>query len=240
MPKILMYHSIGETPKQEPGAEFYCVPEDKFRQQMKYIVTQNAKSKTQNGSIAITFDDGDITNYERAYPVLKELGLKAYFFILVSKVGAAGYMNWEQIKELRDAGMFIGSHGMTHRILTELKDGDLDYEIKDSKKFLEDNLYQPVEYFSVPRGFYNKRIIEKVKEAGYKGVFTSNPNDNNGFLLGRIAVRGDWDLDYFVKVINNGSSIRDNIGEKLKKSAKRILGAKNYDKVRTVILGNRS
>ena len=38
------------------------------------------------GRIEITFDDGDITNYLNAYPVLKELGLKAYFFIRKSLI----------------------------------------------------------------------------------------------------------------------------------------------------------
>jgi peptidoglycan/xylan/chitin deacetylase (PgdA/CDA1 family) len=249
---ILTYHAI-EKAAAEKGNELYCVSLEKFKEQIEYIRrtrdegrgtkddlrgTHNEGRGTKDGGryATITFDDGDITNYTYAYPVLKESGLKAYFFILVSKVATEGYMNWQQIKELRDAGMTIGSHGMMHRILTLLNEKELDYEIKDSKKILEDNLGQAVEYFSIPRGFYNHKVIAKTKEAGYKIVFTSNPGDNSGFLFGRIAVKANWDLDYFTRVINNGYPLKDRIEEWLKGAFKALLGANSYDRLRSKLL----
>jgi len=227
---ILMYHSVDGRMNEEVGADLYCVTKENFRKQIEYI------SKFTNSKNLITFDDGNITHFQYVYPLLKGLNLRAYFFIIVSKVGMRGYMNWEQIKELRDRGMIIGSHGMTHKILTELGDRALSYELKASKKFLEDNLGIPVDYFSIPRGFYNKKVISKAKESGYKAVFTSNPKDNDNFKFGRIAVMANWNLDKFIDVVNNGFSLKEKTGEFIKSYSKRLLGNKNYDRLRTMIL----
>ncbi len=59
-------------------------------------------------------------------------------FIVTNFVGTGYYMNWDQIKELRKADMIIGSHGMSHCFLTELNDAELQCELEDSKKLLEE------------------------------------------------------------------------------------------------------
>ena len=228
---LLMYHSIGKVLNGEVGAGLYTVSEENFRKQIECL------KKLEDRDALITFDDGCSTNYKYAFPVLKEAGFKAYFFIIVSKVGTRGYMNWEQIKEIRDAGMIIGSHGMTHQILTELKDSEIDYELNVSKRFLEDNLGHPVTCLSIPRGFYNDKIIDKAKDAGYEAVFTSNKNDKDGFRFGRIGVKANWDLKHFSRVVNNGFSFKASVEEIIKISSKKLFGAKNYDKIRTKILG---
>lgn len=235
--KYLTYHAIGEK-GCEVGAGLYCVSVDRFKEQMEYVA-KYTQTVSFGDILCVSFDDGDITNYRYAYPILKEHGLKAYFFILVSRVGTKGYMNWEQIKELSDNGMIIGSHCMRHKILTELYDKELDFELKGSKRFMEDNLGHTIDYFSIPRGFYNQRIIEKAKEAGYKAVFTSSPNDRNGFRLGRIVVKRDWDLDYFIRVINNGLGAKDRAREIIKDCSKKILGHRRYDEMRSRVLMGR-
>lgn len=233
---VLGYHSI-DTPSDQPGAKLYCLSLERFREQIVLIAkTREHLAKNGDGDPIISFDDGDITNYTKAYPILNQLGLKAYFFILAGCVGSEGYMNWEQIKELSNAGMIIGSHGMTHRILTSLNEKELDYELKDSKKILEDKLKIEINYFSVPKGHYNKHIIDKIMACGYKAVFTSNPEDRDGFFFGRIPVKANWDLKYFSKVINSGLPLKDRTVDFIKNSSKKILGAERYDKIRTRIL----
>ena len=113
--KILMYHSIGDGALQEAGAGLYAAPVEKFVKQMAQVYELSKKP-------TITFDDGLVDNYKVAFPILKDLGLKAYFFVMPEKVGTPGYMNWDKIRQMRGEGMIIGSHGMTHRILVGLSD----------------------------------------------------------------------------------------------------------------------
>ena len=145
-------------------------------------------------------------------------------------------MDWEQISELRDAGMIIGSHGMSHKILVGMNDEELEYELRESKSILKEKLGSSVEFLSVPRGLYDARLIRHAREAGYKFVFTSGAKDRGGFKLGRIAVRRDWNLDHFTGALNDDYPIMDKLNELAKNSAKLVLGAKNYDKLRTILL----
>jgi peptidoglycan/xylan/chitin deacetylase (PgdA/CDA1 family) len=238
MNKILMYHSIGQQCNEEVGTKLYCVSEEKFRAQLLYnkelLCLRDNKCKTPE--IIITFDDGDATNYITAFSLLKEYGLKAYFFIIASRVEQKGYMNWEQIKELSKSGMIIGSHGMTHRILTLLSPKELNYELRKSKEILEDRLKQPIDYFSIPRGFYNQEIINMAKEIGYKTIFASDNILEDEFLYGRIAVKGEWSIQKFKEILNGKIIFKDEMARLIKKFVLSLIGIKNYDRLRTAIL----
>jgi peptidoglycan/xylan/chitin deacetylase (PgdA/CDA1 family) len=237
MHKILIYHSIGASDLEEVGASLYTVSEKNFREQMRFVAQV---TRSPGHQVTVTFDDGLLDNYTTAFPILKELGIKAYFFVIVRKIDKDGYMSWQQLKEMKDAGMIIGSHGMSHRILTELDDEGLLYEIKTSKDNLEEKLGSEIQYFSVGRGFYNKRVVEKAKEAGYKAVFTSNPADNDGFVLGRIPVKSNWDKEHFERVLNGRMPIGGRIEAAVIGMAKGLLGARLYDKMRTILLSHNS
>lgn len=233
---ILMYHSIGAGAPAEAGAELYSVPVDKFMKQMAMVYQLTRGAQGDRRSITITFDDGLLNNYRIAYPVLRDLGLKAYFFIMPEKVGRPGYMNWDKIKEMHGHGMIIGSHGMTHRILAGLDDEDLEHEICESKRLIEKKLGEAIDTFSVPRGFHNAKVIKKVQEAKYTVVFTSNPRDTDGFVFGRVSVKMDWSMDYFQKVLDGKISFREKSKGLMLHTAKKILGPQGYDSLRSAIL----
>ena len=184
MNRIFMYLSIGGKGTGEVGSELYSVPADMFRKQMELVAKYN-KDKKPEEQVVVTFDDGLIDNYTAASPILREFGLKAYFFVIYGSVGTPGYMNWEQVIVLQEYGNTIGSHGMTHKFLNDLNEEDLLYELGSSRKLMRDWLKNEIENFSVPRGFVSKRVIEIAKRVGYKKVFTSNYRDNDGYCFGR-------------------------------------------------------
>ena len=76
----------------------------------------------------ITFDDGDLSMYAIAYPLLKELVIKATFFVVPDYVGEIGYMSWDQICEMASYRNALGhklffsydSHTLSHQPLGEL------------------------------------------------------------------------------------------------------------------------
>ena len=250
---ILMYHSIVEDGKK--GKDFYCLPLNKFKEQMGRVKEVTGSSVSQVTSIdqilskdkagqlrsrehidiVITFDDGHISNYQYAYPLLKDFGFRAFFFIIVSRVGKNGYMSWQQLRELKTAGFQIGSHGMTHRIFTRLSDQEIEGEVKDSKKILEDNLNAAVQSLSIPRGFYNERIVQKAKESGYKKIFTSDLGIMNGnldlFRLNRIPIKSSLSLNRFTRILKGKIMLKENLQDLFKKTAMSLVGVGNYEKM---------
>lgn len=192
--------------------------------------------------VVITFDDGRLDNYTTVFPILKELGLKAHFFVIASKIATPGYMNWQQLKELKEGGMVVGSHGMTHCILKGLTENDLDYEFRISKQLLEDHLGFTVDYLSIPRGFYNERIIKIAKEAGYHAVCTSdfglNCMDTDLFRLRRIAVISETGIEDFKKLYcpGNLALIYRRLSAKGRYVLKNIIGQKNYTALKEILI----
>jgi peptidoglycan/xylan/chitin deacetylase (PgdA/CDA1 family) len=80
-------------------------------------------------------------------------------------------LNWDQIKEMKDNGIEIGSHTCSHPRLTEIDDRQLNLELNQSKVILEKELQIPVEGFCYPFGRnsdINDSIKYATKKAGYK------------------------------------------------------------------------
>jgi peptidoglycan/xylan/chitin deacetylase (PgdA/CDA1 family) len=75
--------------------------------------------------------------------------------------------------KLKGEGVTFGSHSKTHPFLSRLSEKDVMEEVINSKSALEDKLQLPVEFFCYPYGDYDRRVIDLVKNAGYKAAFTT-------------------------------------------------------------------
>ncbi len=232
---VLMYHGILSAkspipPDREVGAELYDVSEDRFRQQLAWL-------KKTGLDPLITFDDGEINNYSVAFPALKEFGRTAYFFIIVKRVGKPGYMGWTHIKELQEAGMRIGSHGLSHAILTNLPDSLIEEELRASKRTIEANLGGTVEDLSVPRGFCNDKVLRTAKQQGYKNVFISDkPFHIHTECQPRIAVKGSWNIKRFAMAMHGKTPVMETWAEFFKKAAKTIFRENGYNWIRKILI----
>lgn len=151
----------------------------------------------------ITIDDGYKSGYEVAWPILKKYGYPFTLFIYTEgvrggKFGGGQAMTWEQLAEMRDAGIDIQAHSATHQDLRKLpskmKSSGLTYdqwlesEVAGSKQTLEQRLGIQVNCFAVPFGYYNEKVREAAKKARYEALFTvygqkltyGSPNDSLG------------------------------------------------------------
>ena len=113
--------------------------------------------------ITFTFDDGCLSTYTKAFPILEKYSYPATVFIITSTLGEPGYMTIEQVLDLADKGWEIGSHTVSHPDLTQLTDYQLNYELLESKRYLE-SFGLKVENFASPYGKYDERVIKAVAQ----------------------------------------------------------------------------
>jgi peptidoglycan/xylan/chitin deacetylase (PgdA/CDA1 family) len=140
-------------------------------------------------AVAITFDDGYEDNHEYAFPILKEVGLPATFFLTVGLVelertvverfkslrGSARAdirpLTWQQIQEMREAGFGFGSHTYSHANLALLDRGEAQRELVSSRETLEARLGETVTTlaypFGKPRRHFTDETMDLAAEAGY-------------------------------------------------------------------------
>jgi peptidoglycan/xylan/chitin deacetylase (PgdA/CDA1 family) len=110
-------------------------------------------------------------------------------------------LSWDEIRELDKAGVEIGSHTVTHPILTRIKEEQLRYELRESKAQLESRLGRLVDLFCFPNGNYDKQVVCETERAGYRCSVTTDYglNDSSTSLLRLRRVPAESDLSRFVQ-----------------------------------------
>lgn len=124
----------------------------------------------------ITFDDGMLSQYTYAKPILDKYNFKATFYIICNSVDKENRMNWDNIQILEEEGNEISSHSMNHERLGNLSDNKMKYEIIESKKCLENKGFN-VTSFSFPYndGDNNKKILKIIADNYYIARTASEP-----------------------------------------------------------------
>jgi len=245
---ILMYHHL--APENEPVSADrrpYVLEEDLFRRQVDAIAaTGNAVASIGSWvagrrcdaavplTIVPTFDDGEESNFTRAFPRLAERGMSATFFVTAGRIGEPGYLSREQTRALHRAGMEIGSHTLTHRPPSLLNDEELRHELVESKHRLEDLLGAPVVSLSSPTGFFNPRMSDLARQAGYTSLCGGRialAGDNvDLFALPRVPIKSSMSMNRFTGIVDvrPGSLVRLRLQQIARNGLKRILGYETY------------
>lgn len=156
------------------------------------------KNKEISKPTIIYFDDGFKDNLTVALPILKKYNATATVFVVpkYSESSDDKYMSWDDIRTLHREGIEVGSHTESHAILTEFSEEGIKNELVSSKKIIEKEINAPVLAFSYPKGRYNEKIKNEVKNAGYKFAITTEYGINsfsdicaNSFELKKVAPR---------------------------------------------------
>jgi len=202
---ILMYHNISLNPD---GRVDTVTPEN-FERQMAFLkkrgyrvlplrqVVEGLRSgqRFPRNSVIITFDDAMANNFSQALPILKKHGFSATFFVPAGKLGQPGRMTWEEVRQLFESGMDIGSHGMQEEYLPGLPLEQQQQEIFLSKEVLEANLKTAIILYAYPIGGFQPVTKALIVRAGYRGAVTTNRGSanerNDVFELRRIKVTDD-------------------------------------------------
>jgi Polysaccharide deacetylase len=185
----------------------------------------------------LTFDDGHISNFELAAPILQSRGLTARFFITVGWTGKKpGYMGWPELQSLHRAGHSIGAHGWTHKLLTHCSDRELRTESNDARLALEDKLGASITTMSLPGGRYDRRVLAACEQAGYTEIFTSIPRAETLPLratVGRLNILGDMQPEWIARLFEPDGKLLDILGKQYrrKEAVKKLLGDRLYAKL---------
>ncbi len=199
---IFMYHGLSKRasdPVPAKGAGFWVL-QDHFRLQLAQIRDGGyrtvhlqdfvASPGEPEGLVVLTFDDGNRSDYEVAFPALVEAGMKAVFFVNSSTIGTSGFLGWPEILEMQRGGMSFQSHGHNHMDFRLLGLSEMEWQLKVSKQTLEDHLGQRVEFFAAPHGLLSDAVVQMAWKVGYRAVCgtRSLPAHPQAPVLGRICV----------------------------------------------------
>lgn len=184
MVPIMVYHSVVSLDGHENAMQkHYKVDPVVFESEMKFLKNNGYTTITfsklaehiatgaviPDKSVVITFDDGIQNQYENAFPILKKYGDVATFFVYTKVIHPVNknFMSWAEVLDLDKAGMEIGSHSISHAMLTTLSAVKLTEEVSGSKKILEERLGKKVNTLAYPSYMQNDQTRIAVQQAGY-------------------------------------------------------------------------
>lgn len=198
---VLAYHRVGYT-----EGELTVSPE-RFNSDLQALQKRGFTSVTleqfqtfladrsvelPENPILITFDDGYLDNFEHAYPALQKRGMVGTFFIITGMLGDEERLAAENVIEMSQGGMSIGSHTVSHRQLATLDKDTIHEELLNSKEVLESILGKMVTAIAYPQGSYNDATVEIAQNLGYITGLTTKEGiclkESPDFELRRIPI----------------------------------------------------
>jgi peptidoglycan/xylan/chitin deacetylase (PgdA/CDA1 family) len=187
----LLYHDVLENADWEssgftgPGTAKYKLSRSAFEAHMAAVAAVRDTAPSTAHELAnaretlpflLTFDDGGESAATRVAGLLEKYGWRGHFFVTAGQIGKKGFLNPEQIRNLRKDGHVIGSHSFSHPVrMSHCSTERLTDEWTTSIKMLSDVLGEPVDTASVPGGYYSKQVGETAAGAGVRILFNSEP-----------------------------------------------------------------
>ena len=122
--------------------------------------------------ILFTVDDGLLSFYKNAWPILKEKEIPFILFVNTREVGSFNYMTWEQILELHNSkNVEIGNHSHSHEYLVDENPDFIKKDILKSIEIFRNKLGKNSDFFSYPFGEYSLDFKKIIKDLGFSYAF---------------------------------------------------------------------
>ena len=236
-PKIAVLNYHGVMPKEEleesdEKDSIWIITKENFEEQMKFLHNHNYKTLTMSEfcqwkdgkidlpfkSVLITFDDGLLSTYYHAFPILKKYNLNASLFV-IGKISeeidndenewmgvSNSYVNKKQIENIKEEYPNIELYSHTYNMHREINKEPAVYNYTE-EEMLED-IYQYEDYMgetdiiAYPFGATNETFIKVLEDEGYNYGFLLGDNkkatrQNGNFYINRINVSKDKDIFHF-------------------------------------------
>ena len=174
-----MYHRFNEGKYPSTNIEL-----DVFKEQLKIIENEgiqfidpknfkeNLLDNKDQRKILLTIDDGLLSFYQNAWPILKKRKIPFILFVNTREVGAFNYMSWDQIIELHSYEFVeIGNHSHSHEYLVDESSEVIEEDILKSIEIFEKKLGINSNFFSYPFGEYSKEFKKIIMKLGFDYAF---------------------------------------------------------------------
>ncbi len=200
------YIGLGSAPASNSWAEFhdtFTMPVNAVRAAILHVIESNGFLIVDDYSltlgdiqgfnralVTLTFDDGWEANVHTALPVMQQHGFLSTQFYATGFLEGQSYQTLQNVWQFINAGHEIGSHSVTHPDLTSLSPKQLEYELRESKLFLENTFGLSVKNFASPYGAYNDSVIQGIQRhyQSHRGVDVGY-NSKDNFDMWRFKVQ---------------------------------------------------
>lgn len=149
----------------------------------------------------LTMDDGYVTNYTVAFPVLAEKEVYADIFANTAAMGVEGHLTWEMCREMEESGLVhLYSHLDHHDRVTFLAPDDQYKWLKQSVDAIGRELGEKQLWgMSYPYGDYNRAVFERYRDMGARFQLVQGAKFDDPELLVRINVPYSADMKKIIK-----------------------------------------
>ena len=220
---ILLYHNIAqqyENPLLHVSKEQFAAHMDALQQAGYQSITYADFLDAGNCDgcnlpekpILLTFDDGYLSVYSDAFPILRERNMQATVFVITDRMGMQTgefpHFSWEQAAEMEHSGvMAIESHTHSHPDCSSISEAEFVWEAQTAKAEIESHLRKPCRVFAYPFGLESP-YASQLSKAGYTAVNLvgdkgTNLPSNGAWRLKRLTVRGDLTPQQLLDMIQN-------------------------------------
>ena len=228
---IFTYHHFMTSDEKSLHTPYdkYTMSIDLFEQQLKYLHDNNYNSITlddlylwytgkkvlSNKDVVITIDDGNISAYKYAIPLLEKYGFKATIFVITGRItnqhqewdpSTLKFFNEEIVNDINEnhKNIYLASH--THYLHSTINGGcaiesktedEIYNDVKASKEVINSD------YLAYPFGCNTDASKKALEKAGYKMAFTFGDNKRTSkeqdiYALKRLNVNYDVSMQQFI------------------------------------------
>ncbi len=183
---IAIYHHVSESTPRSTS-----LTPDELRTQLEYLrdnefevwhldrlldALKNREDMPERVAV-LTFDDAYESIYTTGLPLLQEFGYPMTLFVSTQPVddNQSGYLNWDQIREMADAGVIIANHMVTHPHMIDALPGESESErltrmreeLLHAQARIREETGQDHKIMAYPYGEYDQPILDMIEELGY-------------------------------------------------------------------------
>ncbi|WP_020409400.1 polysaccharide deacetylase family protein [Hahella ganghwensis] len=157
------------------------------------IDTMKQGGKLPDKAVAITFDDGYRSIYEKALPIIRPHGFPFTVFINPDALnsGSKEFISWDQAKELASSGAEFANHTIGHIHMIDKKPEEsnaqwiqrISENVEDAEQQIQQKLGYSLKMLAYPYGEFDRELTQLIDQLGYIGF---------GQQSGPVGANSDW------------------------------------------------